>query len=210
MDGSNRNCGSWYTVCLSLLIVSSRIPSKNGIITALTQVQSGDDCAHVSIKNGLSLQDFYFLNQEIFVNCTNLLLGVAYCVEPVGNIATYSGYPVTSQLITVPLATFTSVNTAIPTSTANPGYTYTTSLLPKASGTLQGCNTYENYNATSGTNGCSTIASLYDVSTDQLLAWNPSLSSDLSICALQPGFSYCAVQTLGARKSIVNTTGDRC
>ncbi len=158
----------------------------------------------MSISNSISLEDFYFLNPEINANCTNLDLGVAYCVEPVGNIATYSGYSVTSsQIITVPPASFTSVNTAIPTSTGDPGYIATTSLLPQASGTIQGCNTYRNYDSTDGLNGCSYIAYAYDVTTDELLAWNPSLSSNLSTCDFQSGYSYCVLQSEGTCKSSV-------
>lgn len=81
-DESNRNCGQWYNV------------------------EAGDFCNLVTIKYGISLQDFVFLNPSINVNCTNLLLGrhptttmsctghvlaknyrldISYCVEPVGD-----------------------------------------------------------------------------------------------------------------------------
>lgn len=138
------------------------------------------------------------------MNCTNLELGVAYCVEPVGNIATYTGYTATSsQTITVPPVSFTSVNTAIPTSTGDPGYIATTSLLPQASGTIQGCNTYRNYDSKNGVNDCFDIAYSYDVTTDQLVAWNPSLSSNISTCNFQSGYSYCVLQSNVTCKSSV-------
>ena len=158
----------------------------------------------MSVANSISLSDFYFLNPEINVNCTNLDLGIAYCVEPVGNIATYSGYTVTAgPTITVPPASFSSVNTAIPTTTGDPGYIATTSLLPQASGTIQGCNTYRNYDSTNGLNDCSYIAYAYDVTTDQLLAWNPSLPSNLSTCDFQSGYSYCVLQSTETCESSV-------
>lgn len=150
----------------------------------------------MSVANYISLSDFYFLNPGINENCTNLDLGVAYCVEPVGDIATYSGYTLTrGPTITVSPATFSSVNTAIPTSSGDPGYTATTSLLPTASGTIQGCGVYRNYDSTNGLNDCSYIAYAYDVTIDQLLAWNPSLSSNFSACDFQSGYSYCALQS---------------
>jgi hypothetical protein len=161
-------------------------------------VQEDDTCGLLSEEFSISLQNFYFLNPEINANCTNLDLGIAYCVEPVGNVATYSGYSFTtaSAAYTVPLATFSSVNTAIPSATGNPGYTATTSLLPTASGTLNGCNTYRNYdNSTNGVNGCSAIASAYDVTISQLLSWNPSLPSNQTICYFLSGFSYCVLQS---------------
>lgn len=150
----------------------------------------------MSIANEISLSDLFFLNPQINANCTNLLLGYAYCVEPVGNIATYTGYTKTGGLtITVPPATFSSVNTAIPTTSGDPGYIATTSLLPKASGTVEGCNTYRNYDSKNGLNACSYIAYAYGVTIDRLQAWNPSLSSNLDTCGFQSGYSYCVVQS---------------
>ncbi|KAF4160012.1 hypothetical protein CNMCM6936_004141 [Aspergillus lentulus] len=180
MTGSNAHCSHWYTVV------------------------EGDTCASVSIANSISLTDFYFLNPEINANCTNLLLGEAYCVAPVGAITTYSGYTVTGgwATITVPTASFPSIDTAIPMSTGDPGYIYIPVYLPTAPGTLEGCYTYRNYSDYAELNGCTWIAALYDLTTDQLLEWNPSLSSNLTTCELQPGYSYCveryANQTLPA------------
>lgn len=73
-DGSNRKCGSWYNV------------------------QSGDYCNLVTMKYSISLEDFVFLNPSINSNCTNLLLGISYCVEPVGDskISTYQKWHFTS------------------------------------------------------------------------------------------------------------------
>ncbi|OCK74384.1 carbohydrate-binding module family 50 protein [Lepidopterella palustris CBS 459.81] len=171
-NGTKSYCGLWYTV------------------------RSGDTCGQVSVANGISLSDFYFLNPEIDSQCTNLQLGVSYCVEAVGNIATYTGYSTPAGgSITVPPANFSSVNTAIQTPTPT-GYDYTQSLMPTASGTISGCKVYANYNASSNAESdCDYVAFAYQVTTDQLLAWNPSLSSNLSTCNLQDGYSYCVVQT---------------
>ncbi|KAL4866939.1 hypothetical protein BDV12DRAFT_198666 [Aspergillus spectabilis] len=54
-------------------------------------VVEGDQCALISVQFSLSLGDFYFLNPEIDPNCTNLWLGEAYCVAPVGTITSYLG-----------------------------------------------------------------------------------------------------------------------
>lgn len=40
----------------------------------------------------ISLKDFYFLNPMVNSTCGNLWLDTYYCVEAVGNIATYSNY----------------------------------------------------------------------------------------------------------------------
>lgn len=148
----------------------------------------------MSITAGIALSNFYFLNPQINSNCTNLWLGNAYCVAPVGDISTYPGYPQTTPLITVTSASFPPVDTGIPTASSSPGYVATTSLLPTASGTIPGCDTYKNANGSGGHDSCSDISANYLVSVDQLQKWNPSLSKNPSDCSLQPGFSYCVVQ----------------
>ncbi|KAI7205540.1 hypothetical protein KC316_g171 [Hortaea werneckii] len=170
-SGTSRECGLWYTV------------------------QAGDTCGQVSVANSIALTDFYFLNPSLDVECTNLLLGSAYCVKAVGDIASYSGYtPSGGASITVPRATFSSVNTAIITATPV-GYSFTQSLMPTASGTIEGCTDYSNHNASANRSGdCRYIAFAWQISTSQLIEWNPSLDSDLSICSLQDGRSYCVGQ----------------
>ena len=114
-----------------------------------------------------------------------------------GDIHTYPGYTATSSpIITVPPVTFSSVNTAIPTATGDPGFLFTSSLLPAAPDTIAGCDTYQNYDDSTGfESDCSYIAFAYQINTDELLEWNPSLSSNLSTCSLQSGYSYCVEQT---------------
>lgn len=156
----------------------------------------------MSVANYISLSDFLFLNPEINQNCSNLDLGVAYCVEAVGSLATYSGYTTPAgPTITIPPATFPSVNTAIPTATSGGGYTAMSSLLPKASGTLDGCKAYRNFDTINGFNDCSYIEYAYGMTNDQLVAWNPSLPKNVSTCNFQSGFSYCVSQNSGTCKS---------
>ncbi|OJJ96018.1 hypothetical protein ASPACDRAFT_64009 [Aspergillus aculeatus ATCC 16872] len=92
-------------------------------------------CCLVSVANSVSLMDFYFLNPEINADCTNLELGEAYCIAAVGDISTYSGYPITTPWITVATASFPAVDTSIPTITSDPGFIYTPTYLPNAPGT---------------------------------------------------------------------------
>ena len=165
---------------------------------------AGDTCGLVSVANFISISDFLFLNAEINQNCSNLDLGVAYCVEPVGTLATYSGYTTAAgPTITFPPATFSSVNTAIPTATTGGGYTFTSSPLPRASGTIDGCESYRDYDAVNDLNDCSYIEYAYGVTNDQLVAWNPSLPTNVSTCNFQSGFSYCVSQSAGSSKSSV-------
>lgn len=175
------------------------------------QVKSNDTCAVISVAHGLPLSDFYFLNPEVSLNCTNLDVGIAYCVEAVGAISTYSGYPTTTTTawITVPPATWSSLNTAIPTPTSDPGYVYTPSLLPTASGTIAGCDSYQNYDNTTEAD-CDYIAFAYDITDDELLQWNPSLSTNLSICSLQAGYSYCVELTNTTSTVILKSSRSIC
>ncbi|KAJ5712177.1 hypothetical protein N7488_006333, partial [Penicillium malachiteum] len=70
---SNTDCGFWYTI------------------------QSGETCETVEEKFGVSTEDFYFLNPQLNKTCNDLWAGNSYCVEAVGNIVTYSGYPTTTR-----------------------------------------------------------------------------------------------------------------
>ena len=56
------------------------------------QVEEGDYCDKISNDASLATNDFYFLNQGLDESCSNLKLGTAYCVKPVGDITTYLGY----------------------------------------------------------------------------------------------------------------------
>ncbi|KAL4739523.1 hypothetical protein BDV11DRAFT_169938 [Aspergillus similis] len=163
MNGSNTDCGYWYTVV------------------------EGDQCSLISLQFSLSLEDFYFLNPEIDANCTNLWLGEAYCVAPVGTISSYSGYPVTSPWISITSATFPSVTVTMSTPTT--GYVATRSVMPTASGTLSNCTDYRNYDSAGDRNNCSYVAFAEAIDLSDFLDWNPSLPS--TDCILQAGYSYC-------------------
>jgi hypothetical protein len=106
-------------------------------------------------------------------------------VKAVGNIATYAGYPVTT-------ASYTFTKPASTTYTPTP--IATTALQPTASGTISDCKTYQNAfgsNFANQTylNGCDSWAVVGNVTIDDLLRWNPSLSS--TNCIFEPGYSYC-------------------
>lgn len=85
---------------------------------------------------GITLEDFHFLNSQVDNQCSSLWLDTSYCVKAVGNIATYSGYSIS----TVSRA-FQRPVTATPTST------FTLIALPplsaKAPGIVNGCDVYE-------------------------------------------------------------------
>jgi hypothetical protein len=171
----------------------------------------------------ISLTDFYFLNPEIDSNCTNLLLGSAYCVAPVGDISLYANYTKGStadvscldasaptscfmDIDSFPTAALLANNITFPkynrTSTTRPSIA-TQTPFPTPSGTVSGCSVYLNYqrinstipNAAKLVNSCSYVARSYDVLVSDLISWNPSLNSNVTLCELQSGYSYCVTKS---------------
>ncbi|KAJ5934389.1 hypothetical protein N7466_003936, partial [Penicillium verhagenii] len=149
---SNTNCAEWH------------------------EVLSGEDCSMISLKYAISLSDFYFLNPQVDSNCTNLWLNTSYCVEAVGNIATYTSYVTSTAayIFTKPAST-----------TYTPASVATATLEPRASGTIEGCDIYNNAFSSTTANAttlkqCDIWASIAEVTVNDLVSWNPSLSaSDL-------------------------------
>lgn len=176
---SNANCAKWYVI------------------------QDGDYCQSVSIAYSISLSDFYFLNPEINANCTNLDLGIAYCVQAVGSISTYSGYPTTTPIYTLTSLSYatTTVNFSTVANVATPIVALST-----APGTISDCSAYiewvevpdlaEQASATDVSvltdflNDCNYAVSAYGVDLADFLSWNPVLAS-VSPCTLQANYSYC-------------------
>lgn len=59
--GTNNRCGKYY------------------------QAQPDEYCNILVLKFGISLDDFLFLNSDLYQNCTNLYAYESYCVQPVGD-----------------------------------------------------------------------------------------------------------------------------
>jgi hypothetical protein len=112
--GSNTRCGEWHIV------------------------EEGDHYDSISIANGITLDDFYFLNPQVDDKCLNLRPGASYYVKAVGDIATYTGYPITIA------ATGFTHPTPAPTSTKSYLPLTAPALSAKASGTVEDCDEYEN------------------------------------------------------------------
>lgn len=198
-EGSNSRCAQWYVI------------------------QEGDYCDSVSIHQNIALKDFYFLNPEINANCTNLLLGLAYCVQAVGDISTYSGYPSSSKIYTLTSLTYTTTTSTLPP--AAPASTTAFTALPTAPGTVSDCKAYAEYVPVPGLtdqsqspdvsvitddiNSCDYVISGYGIALSDFLSWNPSLSS-VSPCALQANYSYCTSNSSWAEREWHTFTSYTC
>ncbi|KAK8127251.1 hypothetical protein PG984_008359 [Apiospora sp. TS-2023a] len=161
---SNKRCAQWY------------------------YVQTGDYCASISLKFSISIDDFYFLNPQVDRMCTNIWTNTSYCVKAVGNIGTYTGYPITTAPTTFSRPPTSS--TFIPIPVESPA------AKPTAPGTMENCYYYESgfsespylENLTEA-NSCESWSIIANVTVGDLLEWNPSLSR--SNCELQSEYSYC-------------------
>ncbi|KAK4660328.1 hypothetical protein QC762_0017910 [Podospora pseudocomata] len=167
---SHTRCGSWY------------------------EIQEGDYCQAISIRQAIPLQDFFFLNPSISnPDCLNLWLETSYCVKPVGDINMYSDYPYSTS----PVYTLTSSNYV--TTTASlvdrvppiPTPIISLPLAPGSRTAADGCLGFVNHRVvvpqmdqslqtdvpplTNMINSCDYVLGAYEVHLDEFLSWNPSL-----------------------------------
>ncbi|KAK3390168.1 hypothetical protein B0H63DRAFT_519403 [Podospora didyma] len=163
------------------------------------QVQPDEFCNLVVMRFGISLEDFYFLNQGLNSNCTNLFAFESYCVGAFGDIDTYVGRPGSrpTQTESIPFATLTPIASA---TTTRP-IINTPIPLPLAAGTADDCVRYFNgsdfqdasvITGTRWANQCQYAAALFSVSNTDLALWNPSLPNiTTSSCVFSSTLQYC-------------------
>lgn len=178
---STSRCGKWYVV------------------------KQEDNCQSIANRNNIAPDNFNFLNPGLNSTCGNLELNAAYCVQAVGDISTYSGYPTTSLPYALTSMQFTT--TSAPTLPKAPPPSVTSIVpLPTAPGTVSNCKDYIEYvtipNVTEqaesqditvftvNINSCDFAISAYEVTLNAFLDWNPILAN-VTPCYLQPGYRYC-------------------
>ncbi|KAI0203160.1 hypothetical protein F4808DRAFT_449427 [Astrocystis sublimbata] len=174
-EGVNTRCGRYY------------------------QVLPDEYCNLITLHWGISLEDFRFLNPGINANCTNLYAYESYCVQPVGDINTYSGRPGATTVRPTGTVAFTAITTLDPVSTGAPIFSSTA--LPLAPETREDCARYfvgemmlsENITGTSYGNACEFAAAVWVVDLEDLERWNPDLGNLTSgECKMDPKVRYCA------------------
>ncbi|KAL5363688.1 hypothetical protein BJX96DRAFT_187179 [Aspergillus floccosus] len=73
----------------------------------------------------------------------------------------------------------------------------------------RGCVSYRNYTDTSTfLNSCIYVTSAYEVTTDQLREWNPSITGNQCTCALNPGYSYFVLLSDNSKYSCADIVAD--
>ncbi|KAK6526399.1 hypothetical protein TWF694_004994 [Orbilia ellipsospora] len=165
-------------------VPTSLAPDVNTRCGRYYLVSPGDNCNLVIQRNGISMEDFRFLNPMINVNCTNLWKDYNYCILPVGTITTYSGHPLSMQTNTAPATTFDW--NALPTLPDGPAETGTA--MPIANGTRLDCAYYFGSNEYS--KSCADAAGQYGVKQEDIEQWNQGLTPG-ETCAFAIGYQYC-------------------
>lgn len=123
--GTTPNCGKYY------------------------QVQPGDYCQIVALKNSIDLALFQAINPSINENCDNLTPDLWYCVWPTEN-----------WNLTAPTSTFyTTVSPPAPTDTGASGACYVWYVVQEG-------------------DACYKIIASYGITMDEFLAWNTGVNSE--------------------------------
>ncbi|KAI0364298.1 hypothetical protein BV20DRAFT_1125711 [Pilatotrama ljubarskyi] len=173
-------------------------------------IMSGDSCGTIETTFSISLSDFRTWNPEVNAQCTNIVLGLAYCVD--GPPPTSS--PIAPGTITTGCDTYYTVqsgdtcavmenqfgvtfdqirqwNPEIDSNCANiqPGLGYCVAGPAAGSGTItpsQGCTAY--YTVQPG-DSCPVIEAQFDITFAEIQAWNPEINNDCS--NILGGVQYC-------------------
>lgn len=160
--------------------ISTPGPIQTGMIGSCNSfhlVVSGDTCADIASKSGITLANFYAWNPAVKTDCTSLILGDYVCVNIVGG------------------------TTIKPTSTStNPGNGITTPT-PTQTGMVSNCNSF--YLVVTG-DACAAIASSKGISLDNFYKWNPAVKTDCS--GLWVSYYVCVNIVGGTTATTLKTT----
>lgn len=145
--------------------ITTPTPTQPGLTDKCNKfylVKTGEGCADIASKNGISLEDFYAWNTGVGANCETLWANTNYCVGIIGGT--------------------TTPPTTTPTTTGN-GITTPT---PTQPGLISSCNKF--YLVKTG-EGCADIASNNGISLDDFYAWNTGVGKNCE--TLWANTNYC-------------------
>ncbi|KAJ4244050.1 hypothetical protein NW762_014663 [Fusarium torreyae] len=165
---SNKNCGKWD------------MPKK------------GKGCAELVKANGITLDDFLFLNPQINKKCSNMLADAMYCVKAVGDISTYISYHRNTPTPTTTKERKTINLDDLPRATRIPSWASLTisTGFPMASGSLERCKVP--FNNKYGNLSCEVAVRVIGIDLYNWLKWNPSVVNGEGPLAFKPG--HCFLQ----------------
>ncbi|KAH8655300.1 hypothetical protein BX600DRAFT_525233 [Xylariales sp. PMI_506] len=172
--GSTANCGQWYLV------------------------SEGENCSDLTEDFSISLTDILCLNTQVWTNCTNLLYGFYYCVEPVGSITDYAAC--STATTTAPFDQTSA--TSLPYTDLLANYTSTDDIIPLANGTRTDCYEYiwfDNITDNAAAD-CWNLATVYAITSEEIVNWNPSLDKTTATTGNSVGATITASATTNAYK----------
>ncbi|KAK0624161.1 hypothetical protein B0T14DRAFT_517604 [Immersiella caudata] len=151
------------------------------------EVTAADTCATIADKSGVREEDIIDWNPIFDARCWNINKWVGWVICVGGSNRTTSP--------TSPTGSFGSMSTAYPSATLDP----LPAQKPHAPGSVLACSRWKDSEeeqnelgfSNEGLNICWVVASLAEIELADLVAWNPSLSSDRGKCELQREYSYC-------------------
>ncbi|KAF7797813.1 hypothetical protein EIP86_009019 [Pleurotus ostreatoroseus] len=154
-------------------------------IAADYEIQPGDSCLAIELLFNLPLARFIAWNPEVNAGCTNIEVGLSYCVF---GLTEYTPTPISiPPSVTIPPPTSASLSSTSSSTTTSPSG----SPLPSniASGTItSGCNQY--YTIVSG-DSCTAIESNFGITINQFVAWNPEVNVQSPGTNIDVGLAYC-------------------
>ncbi|KAJ6503717.1 hypothetical protein C8R45DRAFT_818200, partial [Mycena sanguinolenta] len=156
---------------------------------------SGDFCSTFALRYAVTLADFYTLNPEINANCTNLLAGFYYCVEPYPPFTTVTTTAIATTATNYSTISFFTYSLPAP-STSTVIETLTPAGVPAPTNVAPGtrtaaCGYY--YDIKSG-DTLAAISNLTDMTETDLISWN---SGRLSTAVPAVGQAICVIFPTG-------------
>ncbi|KAI9926030.1 hypothetical protein MW887_004489 [Aspergillus wentii] len=162
---SNTNCGLWH------------------------KVSGTDGCDTMGSDFDISMTDLRFLNPQLDSDCRHLWVNNSYCVQPVGNIKTYSGYSSFVANTTTKLTSFSNTINLNQTRAVNRTTSYTFFSWPTNTvSTAQNINSTEQARLANYTL-CDQVYSRYNISddlTDEMYDNDAWMSEYDRVCELNP------------------------
>ena len=174
-------------------------------------IVSGDNCALLQATLGVTMTQLVAWNPNLKADCSNLLLGEAYCVQgpPLPSSSTTTAATtiksstVSSSTKTTTVATTSTSTTARTTSTVSSS-TKTTSAAPSSTSAASSC--AQTYTVVSG-DWCSKIWGQYSLTEAQFRALNPTLDAN---CDLSIGQVLCVAAPSTCKTTYTVVSGDWC
>ncbi|KAF7343654.1 hypothetical protein MSAN_01986300 [Mycena sanguinolenta] len=172
-------------------------PGSTGACGEWAVAVAGDFCSTFALRYSVTLADLYTMNPEINANCTNLLAGYYYCVEPYPPFTTVTTTAIATTGTNYSTISFFTYSLPPASTTSVVLETLTPAGVPAPTNVAPGtrtaaCGYY--YDIETG-DTLASIANLTDMAEADLIGWNSELSTAVpavgeAICVIFPTGNY--------------------